>query len=71
MDKPLMLPDDPALTMEEAARYLRIGRSTLYERVLPSLPVVKIGRRRTVRLSVVEAWRRAHEEPAQVVSGGR
>ncbi len=47
---------DDLLTMAEVQAALRVNKNTLYDRVLPTLPTVTIGRRRLAQRSDVEAW---------------
>lgn len=50
------------LTMSEVRDVLRVSTATLYERVLPTLPTVKLGARRFVRRGALEAWLREQEQ---------
>ena len=45
-----------AVSPEEAAELLGIARSTFYQRVLPELRVVDLGRRRLVPVRELERW---------------
>lgn len=45
-----------ALTVDEAAVAVGLGRTTFYERVLPELRVIRIGRKRLVPVRELEAW---------------
>ncbi len=45
-----------ALSPEEAAEALGVGRSFFYEHVLPDLRVVRVGRRRLVPVKSIEAY---------------
>ena len=71
------MPDDdlrdlpPALTVEEAAKVLRIGRATAYEGVrmylasggAEGIPAIKVGPR-TIRVPRAALLRRLSEDPA-------
>lgn len=45
-----------ALSPAEAAEWLGVARSTFYERVLPEIKVVDLGRRRLVPIVELEQW---------------
>jgi excisionase family DNA binding protein len=45
-----------ALTPDEAAGCLGIGRTTFYEQVLPELRVIRLGRKRLIPVRELEAW---------------
>lgn len=45
-----------ALTIEEAAASIGVGRSFFYENVLPFLRIVRISRRRLVPVAELERW---------------
>jgi excisionase family DNA binding protein len=45
-----------ALSVDEAAASIGIGRSLFYEQVLPELRVVRLGKRRLVPRSELERW---------------
>ena len=44
------------LTPDEAAAALGIGRTTFYERVLPELRVIPVGRKKLISIRELEAW---------------
>jgi len=45
-----------ALTIEEAAASIGCGRSFFYEAVLPSLRIIRAGRRRLVPVAELARW---------------
>ena len=45
-----------ALTADEAAVAIGVGRSMFYEQVLPQLRVVRIGSKRLVPIAELERW---------------
>ena len=45
-----------ALTPDEAAAAIGVGRSFFYENVLPDLRVVRIGRKRLIPVRELEHW---------------
>jgi excisionase family DNA binding protein len=45
-----------ALTVEEAAEAVGVGRSFFYQHVLPDLRIVRVGRRRLVPVRELERW---------------
>jgi hypothetical protein len=45
-----------ALSPMEAAKSIGVGRTLFYERVLPDLPVVRVGRRRIVEVEALQEW---------------
>jgi excisionase family DNA binding protein len=49
-----------AVPPAEACRLLGVGRTTFYEVILPSLAVVRIGRRVLVPVGELERWLEAH-----------
>ena len=50
------------LTIEEAAKASRMSRSSFYDHMRATLPVVVIGRRRVVRRRDLERWLEQHIE---------
>jgi len=49
--------ESPWKTLEEAARYLRVSRSTLYKMAEKGkVPCVKIGRQWRFNLAYLDAW---------------
>lgn len=45
-----------ALTPNEAAAAVGIGRTTFYEQVMPELRVIRLGRKRLIPMRELEAW---------------
>jgi len=45
-----------ALTPNEAAAAIGVGRSFFYEHVMPDLRVIRLGRKRLIPVSELEAW---------------
>lgn len=45
-----------ALTPDEAANSIGVGRSMFYEQILPELRVVRIGRKRLIPVRELETW---------------
>jgi excisionase family DNA binding protein len=45
-----------ALTPEEAAKAIGVGRSFFFEHVLPQLELVRVGRRRIIPVDALKAW---------------
>jgi excisionase family DNA binding protein len=57
IQEPLRQPDRLAVSPAEAARIAGIGRTKLYEALgSGTLPSCKLGTRRLVRVSEIEAW---------------
>jgi excisionase family DNA binding protein len=58
---------DPILTVAEVARELRCSRAQAYKLLrgevpgVTQLPSIQIGRRRVVRRSALERWKRSNE----------
>jgi excisionase family DNA binding protein len=45
-----------ALTPDEAANSIGVGRSMFYEQILPELRVVRVGRKRLIPVRELETW---------------
>jgi excisionase family DNA binding protein len=45
-----------ALTPDEAASSIGVGRSMFYEQILPELRVIRIGRKRLIPVRELETW---------------
>jgi excisionase family DNA binding protein len=45
-----------ALTVDEAAAAIGVGRSLFYEQVLPQLRIVRVGSKRLVPVAELERW---------------
>jgi excisionase family DNA binding protein len=45
-----------ALTPDEAANSIGVGRSMFYEQILPDLRVVRVGRKRLIPVRELEIW---------------
>jgi excisionase family DNA binding protein len=45
-----------ALTPDEAATSIGVGRSFFYEHILPDLRVIRLGRKRLIPMRELEAW---------------
>jgi excisionase family DNA binding protein len=45
-----------ALTPDEAAAAIGVGRTTFYEHVMPDLRVIRLGRKRLIPVRELEAW---------------
>jgi excisionase family DNA binding protein len=45
-----------ALTPDEAAASIGVGRSFFYEHILPDLRVIRIGRKRLIPVRELEDW---------------
>lgn len=45
-----------ALTPDEAANAIGVGRSLFYEQILPELRVVRVGRKRLIPVRELETW---------------
>jgi hypothetical protein len=59
--------DDPLLSLQECADNLGVNIATFYRRVVPLLDIVVVSpRRRGVRQSVLEAYKRDRTRPALV-----
>lgn len=64
------LPDDSVLKISEVARHLRCSKAHVYHAIngmLPGvspLPAIIMGRRRLIRRSTLEEWKRANERTA-------
>jgi excisionase family DNA binding protein len=53
-----------AVSVEEAAAMLSVGRTTLYAAISTGeLPSLKIGRRRLIRIQTLESWIDGHVDP--------
>jgi len=61
---------DPVMTVSEVARCLRCSKSHVYNAIngkvpgVSPLPAICMGRRRLVRRSTLEEWKRANERAA-------
>lgn len=53
--------NDPLMTVDELAEYLRTSRSWVYE-WLHAIPSFKIGKKRLFRTSEVNAWLEAYRK---------
>jgi excisionase family DNA binding protein len=62
-----MKPHDDILTVTEVAEDLRCSKAHVYKAILGSvegvspLPAISLGRRRLVRRSTLEEWKRSNE----------
>jgi excisionase family DNA binding protein len=45
-----------ALTPDEAANSIGVGRSLFYEQILPELRVIRVGRKRLIPVRELETW---------------
>jgi excisionase family DNA binding protein len=45
-----------ALTPDEAANSIGVGRSMFYEQILPELRVIRVGRKRLIPVRELETW---------------
>ncbi|MEQ8817864.1 MAG: helix-turn-helix domain-containing protein [Thalassobaculum sp.] len=55
-------PERVAVSVEDAAAMVGIGRTTLYAAMgSGSLPSLKIGKRRLIRVDALKAWIASHE----------
>ena len=71
------VPGDEILSAIEVARELRCSKAHVYNVILgrvegvTPLPVIPMGRRRLVRRSALEAWKRSNEQIAEERSRSR
>jgi excisionase family DNA binding protein len=65
-----LAPTDEVLQADEVARELRCSKAHVYNAIqgklegVSALPAIPMGRRRLVRRSALEAWKRANEQNA-------
>ena len=65
-------PPDPVMTVSEVADELRCSKPHVYNAIngkvvgVSALPAICLGRRKLVRRSSLEAWKRANEQGAVV-----
>jgi excisionase family DNA binding protein len=45
-----------ALTPDEAANSIGVGRSLFYEQIMPELRVIRVGRKRLIPVRELETW---------------
>lgn len=58
-------PERVAVSVEDAAVMAGIGRTSIYAALgSASLPSLKIGKRRLIRVEALKAWIASHEDPA-------
>ena len=66
-----MLSDEQVLTIPEVAADLRCSKAHVYNAIngrvtgVTSLPAIRFGRRKLVRRTTLEAWKRANERAFQ------
>lgn len=68
--------DATLLTLDEIRKLLKVNKDSLFKHVLPTLPTLRLGRRRLVRACDLSAWLAARVESpgsdhADAISGER